>query len=273
MDGIILYQTRRNANLLDNIKVHDQDRTRLIQMNRPAKKNALTLAMYDALANAIESAGKEDSGLSAIVITGSEGAYCAGNDLQDFLSIAECGLSAAAPILRLIDQLAQSAVPIVAAVDGVAVGIGATMLLHCDIVYASPTARFQFPFVNLGLVPEAGSSLLLPRLAGYQKASELLLLGRPFSVEEAEQIGLIASIIPSAELVGHAMAVAQNLAEKPQSALRATRALLRRGPEPITARITAEVEQFDHHLRSPELREAVAAFQEGRKPNFSKPAS
>ncbi len=255
-----------------DIDVQDQDGIRLVRMNRLAKKNALTLAMYDALADALETAADASAGLSVVVVTGGEGVYCAGNDLIDFLSIAEGGLSTAQPILRLIDQFARCPLPVVAAVDGAAVGIGATMLLHCDVVYASPAARFQLPFVNLGLVPEAGSSLLLPRLAGLQKASELLLLGRPFTVEEAERMGLVSAIVPSADLVGHAMATAQALAEKPQGALRATKALLRREPEPLPARIAAEVERFDLCLRSPELREAVAAFREGRKPDFSKTA-
>jgi len=248
------------------VAVTDQDGVRLIRMNRPEKKNALTLEMYAAMAEAIRS-GDRDDGVSVFVIAGAPGAFCAGNDLNDFLTIEA---AEGTPILAFIDAIMRAGKPVVAAVDGVAVGIGTTMLLHCDLVYASPSCRFQLPFVNLGLVPEAASSLLLPRLVGHQKASELVLLGEPFDTAAAQGFGLVNAVVPADGLLDHALGVARKLAAKPQGALRRTKALLKADIETVAERGAREVRDFDACLRSDELREAVAAFKEQRAPDFSR---
>ncbi|HYG90841.1 MAG TPA: enoyl-CoA hydratase [Azospirillum sp.] len=249
-----------------NIAVIDQDGARLIRMERPEKKNALTLAMYSAMAEAIRS-GECDDGVLNFVITGVPGAFCAGNDLTDFLSI---GSATGTPILEFIDAIMWATKPVIAAVDGVAVGIGTTMLLHCDLVYATPTARFQLPFVNLGLVPEAASSLLLPRLVGHQKAAELVLLGDPFDAATAHGFGLVNAIIGTEELLDYALAVVRKLAAKPQGAIRRTKALLKADIETVAERSANEAREFNECLRSDELREAVTAFKEQRAPDFSR---
>ncbi|WP_448190034.1 enoyl-CoA hydratase [Azospirillum sp. sgz301742] len=250
--------------MTDTIAVTDRDGARLIRMDRPKKKNALTLAMYTAMAEAIRS-GEQDDGVLSFIIAGAPGAFCAGNDLNDFLTIDS---AEGTPILAFIDALMRATKPVIAAVDGVAVGIGTTMLLHCDLVYATPAARFQLPFVNLGLVPEAASSLLLPRLVGHQKAAELVLLGEPFDAATAHGFGLVNAIIGAEELLDHAMMVAGALAAKPQGALRRTKALLKADLATVAERSAHEVREFDACLRSDELREAVAAFKEQRAPDF-----
>ena len=249
--------------MTDTIAVTDRDGARLIRMDRPQKKNALTLAMYAAMAEAIRS-GEQDDGVLSFIIAGAPGAFCAGNDLNDFLTIDSAD---GTPILDFIDAIMRATKPVIAAVDGVAVGIGTTMLLHCDLVYATPTARFQLPFVNLGLVPEAASSLLLPRLVGHQKAAELVLLGQPFDAATALGFGLVNAIIGAEELLDHAMMVAGALAAKPQGALRRTKALLKADLETVAERSALEAREFNACLRSDELREAVAAFKEQRAPD------
>ncbi|NYZ13585.1 enoyl-CoA hydratase [Azospirillum sp. RWY-5-1] len=240
-----------------------------IRITRPEKKNALTLAMYAALADAIRGAGDDES-VCAIILTGADGAFSAGNDLNDFLSVAATGLSGATPILAFIESLARARKPLIAAVDGVAVGIGSTLLLHCDFVYASPSSLFRFPFVDLGLVPEAGSSLLLPALAGRARAAELLMLGDAFDSATAERIGLVTAVVEPDALLPRAMETARRLSAKPQAALLATKALLRSDADAVMERVMTEARAFDTCLRTPELREAVTAFREGRKPDFAR---
>lgn len=240
-----------------------------IRIMRPDKKNALTLGMYAALAGAIAAADRDDA-VCAIILAGTDGAFSAGNDLNDFLSIAASGLTGAKPILDFIESLARAGKPLIAAVDGVAVGIGSTLLLHCDFVYATPRAVFRFPFVDLGLVPEAASTLLLPSLAGRARAAELLMLGDAFDAGTAERIGLVTAVVEPDTLLPKAIESACRLAAKPQAALRATKALLRSDADTVMERAMAEARAFDACLRTPELREAVTAFREGRKPDFAR---
>ena len=237
-----------------------------IRMNRPAKKNALTGAMYDAFAGALEDA-EHNAAVRVVIVCGVPGAFSAGNDLEDFLKAQTA--SGPRPAHRLIRALTASTVPLVAAVDGVAVGIGTTMLFHCDFVHATPLAKFSLPFINLGLCAEAGSSLLLPRLAGYHHAARLLMLGEAFDAAEAQRLGLVHEICDSASLDAAAQATAAKLAAKPRQALRATKALLKRAEEPVAARVNSEIEQFNALLETPAAREIMGAFLAKRAPDRS----
>lgn len=234
---------------------------------RPEKKNALTVAMYAALAEAITSANG-DKTVRVILITGSEDSFTAGNDLGDFLENPP--VDASSPVFKFMHAIAGAQKPVVAAVNGLAIGIGTTMLLHCDFVYAVETARFQLPFVNLGLVPELGSSLVLPALAGRAKAAELLMLGNPFYTATAVEIGLVNEACAADALIETAMETANALAAKPPAALRKTKALLNADVDTVTARIKAEAKLFGEQLNSAEVKEAIAAFFEKRAPDFSK---
>jgi len=237
-------------------------------LDRAAKKNALTFAMYAALTEGLAQAQAEP-GVRAALITANGETFCAGNDIGDFLKPRDD--FGAAPPSRFIEQLVTFDKPLVAAVQGAAVGIGATMLLHCDLVYASPTARLRMPFVSLGLVPEAGSSLLLPRRVGDAVAAEMLLLGAWIHAERARDLRLINDIVPGAgELAPFARQRAEELAACPPAALRMTRALLRGDVAAVRARIQSEAAAFARCLTSPEAREALTAFLERRPPDFSK---
>lgn len=228
-----------------------------LRLSRPEKKNALTGAMYHALIAAFDEADNAES-IGAILLAGSGGAFTAGNDIADFLSLARDPGSA--PPFHFVRRLARLETPLVAAVEGVAVGIGTTLLLHSDLAYAAPSAVFRMPFVDLGLVPEAGSSLLLPQRVGLAKASELLMLGEPFGAEEALRLGLVNAVVPAAALLPHAVAQAQKLAAKPREAIRTTRRLLRGGRTALLQAIDAEAEAFLAALRSPEAQAAVQSF-------------
>jgi enoyl-CoA hydratase/carnithine racemase len=253
---------------MSDILLDRQGAVERIQINRPAKRNAFTTAMYADMAAALSAAGA-DPAVRVVVLTGAGGFFSAGNDVEDFLRNPPAG--ADSPVWRFLQTLAGMEKPLVAAVEGPAVGIGTTLLLHCDIVLASKTARFQLPFVDLGLVPEAGSSLLLPALAGYHKAAELLLLGAPFDAEAAERIGLVSRVVLPAELVEGAMALAEALALKPPASLRLTKRLLRRHTHARLAETMQEEGRlFTERLASPEAREALTAFLEKRKPDFSR---
>jgi enoyl-CoA hydratase/carnithine racemase len=239
-----------------------------LRLDRPGKKNALTLAMYAALAEALQQA-QADPSVRAALLTASGETFCAGNDIGDFLKPRDD--FGAAPPSRFIQQLVTFDKPLVAAIQGPAIGIGATMLLHCDLVYAAPTARLRMPFVSLGLVPEAGSSLLLPRRVGDAVAAEMLLLGAWIPAERARDLRLINEIVPSlSELAPFARRRAEELAACPPGALRMTRALLRGDAETLRARIQSEGAAFARCLTSPEAREALTAFLERRPPDFSK---
>ena len=239
-----------------------------IEINRPEKKNALTAAMYQAMADAIKAA-ETDGKVRVVLIHGKMDLFTAGNDLQDFLDNPPRDDNR--PVFQFLYGISQAQKPIVAAVAGAAVGIGTTMLLHCDLVYAAPNARLQLPFVNLGLVPEAGSSLLLPALAGYQRAAELLLLGEPFSAQKGKEIGLVTEVVPEDQLFDTAMAQAKKLAGKPAASLRLTKRLMKQGHAAAVAQqIKLESGHFGERLNSPEAKEAFSAFLQKRKPDFTK---
>lgn len=242
----------------DTIISTDQGIQRM-QLNRPGKKNALTPAMYDAVSAALRSANA-DPAVRVVYITGSGDSFCAGNDLGSFL--AEPESPAAGDFIKAI---AEAEVPIVAAVNGVAVGVGATILLHCDLVYAADTARFRFPFVDLGIVPEAASTYLLPRMLGYSRAAELLLLGELFSAEKAREIGLANQVVAADALDELAWSKARLLAAKPPEALRQARMLLRRGTAAaIRETMALEMGVIGERLVSEETRGIMAAFFAGR---------
>ncbi|WP_018042438.1 enoyl-CoA hydratase-related protein [Methylobacterium sp. 88A] len=245
--------------MTEHIAIHDRpDGVRLIRLDRPEKKNALTGAMYDAMRDALAQADSSER-IGAIVFAGAPGAFSAGNDLADFVAGARKPFTEA-PALHFIRRLAQTTTPMVAAVDGIAVGIGTTLTLHCDLVYASPAARFRMPFVELGLVPEAASSYLLPRRVGILKATELFLLSQPFDAEEALRLGLVNAIAPSDLLLDHALAQAARLAALPPGAVAATRRLIRGNQAEVEAALEAEAVAFEARLRAPEAQAAFARF-------------
>jgi enoyl-CoA hydratase/carnithine racemase len=239
-----------------------------IQINRPEKKNALTADMYAAIAQAIKAADA-DAGVRVVLIHGAGDAFTAGNDLQDFL--ANAPRTPDAPVFRFLNAISHVEKPMVAAVSGVAVGVGTTMLLHCDLVYAAEGTKFALPFVNLGLCPEAASSFLLPAIVGYQRAAELLLLGEPFDAAKAYQLGIVSEVVPAEILMMRAGEAAKKLAEKPAASVRITKRLMKRAWLPaIDAALAEEIRNFGERLGSPEAKEAFSAFLEKRKPDFSR---
>jgi enoyl-CoA hydratase/carnithine racemase len=242
----------------DPVKVTDDGPVRLIRMNRPDKKNALTLAMYDAMAAAIESAGA-NSTLRCLLIAGGP-AFCAGNDIGEFLQMAMQAGALGAPILRFLYALARNDKPLVAAVRGNAVGIGTTMLLHCDHVVAGSDARFATPFVGLGLLPEAASSLLAPRLMGHARAFSLLVMGRPMSAEEAKAAGLVNTVAAPELVEAEALKAAREIAALPHQGVLMARRVLRGSHDEIIARIDEEAALFKDRLQSAEARTAFEAF-------------
>ena len=231
-----------------------------IRMNRPERRNAITVAMYAALADAIEAAASDEE-VRLITIEGAGEDFTAGNDLADFLAEMPPPGTTDIPVWRFLRAMARNEVPVLAAVHGNAVGIGTTMLFHCDLVLAEEGSRFVMPFVDLGLVPEAASSLILPRLAGRRRAARYLLLGEGFGPEEAMEIGLVSHVVPNGQ-VGAAMAsMVEALLAKPAQALRLTQRLLRRGgEEEILQRMELENGHFAERLASDEVRQAIAAF-------------
>ena len=253
---------------MDSIRTESKDAVLRIEIDRPSKKNALTADMYQAMADAIKAA-EADGMVRVLLLHGKSDLFTSGNDLQDFLDHPP--LDESRPVFRFLYAISQAQKPIVAAVAGAAVGIGTTMLLHCDLVYAAPNTRLQLPFVNLGLVPEAASSLLLPQLAGYQRAAELLLLGEPFGAQKGMEIGLVTEVIPEDRLLDTAMEQAKKLAQKPTASLRLTKQLMKQGQmAAVEQRIKLESSYFAERLDSPEAKEAFSAFLEKRKPDFSR---
>lgn len=234
-----------------------------LTFNRPDKKNAFTHAMYTEAREALSAAESNDA-VRVVVLTGAEGAFTAGNDLGDFLQHPPTGEDA--PVFRYLRALVELTKPLIAAVDGAAVGIGTTMLLHCDYVLATERARFSMPFVNLGLCPEGASSLLLPRMAGLALASELLMFGEPFDAATALRAGIINRVVPQAQLAEVTAERARALASKPVEAVKLTKRLLR---EPVRAQVDAvlsrEGAEFIKRLSSPEAREAFNAFLSKKK--------
>jgi enoyl-CoA hydratase/carnithine racemase len=236
-------------------------------MQRPDKKNALTQDMYATLADGLESAAGS-SDIRAIHITGAGDAFTAGNDIADF--VTQAGAESEPPVFRFLKALPQVEVPVVAAVNGLAIGVGVTMLLHCDFVYASDNALFTTPFIDLALVPEAASSLLMPEQLGYLAAARMLLLGEKLDAAQARDCGLVTEVVPAAALLEKSLAVAESLAKKPPAALRACKRLMRRQPEPVLERMECEFSEFGAALNSPEAAEAIAAFFEKRAPDYSR---
>ncbi|HLU92021.1 MAG TPA: enoyl-CoA hydratase [Pedomonas sp.] len=242
-----------------------------VRLDRAAKRNAITAAMYARLAQVFDEADRTPS-VRTLVITGFNGTdhdvFSSGNDLADFL--ANPPKDESSPTVEFLKALARFSKPLVAAASGPAVGIGMTLLLHCDLVYAGDNARFQFPFTNLGVVPEAGSTQLLPRSIGHVRASELLMLGEPFTAEQALEWGLVNAVAPAAEVEQLARSRALKLAAQPAAALRATKALIRSGRNAdLNSVILTEMQVFAERLTSPEAQEAVSAFLQKRKPDFT----
>ena len=250
-----------------------------IEIARPEKKNALTVAMYQAMTAALNAA-KADPAVRAVLITGQPGIFTSGNDIEDFMSrgtgggAAESGTGSddsESPVFRFMRALLDCDKPVVAAVTGAAVGIGTTMLLHCDFVYVSDEARLAMPFVALGLVPEFASSLIVPQLMGHRRAAEKLLLGDPFTPEQAVECGIANAVLPAGEVVNHARRIAERFNGLPPGAVREAKQLMR-GPlhHETLQTIRTEGEIFARRLRSPEAMEAFQAFFQKRQPDFSK---
>jgi enoyl-CoA hydratase/carnithine racemase len=254
----------------EHVKVADRDGVRAVTMARPEKKNAITRAMYATMADAIVSAQAEAS--VRVVLIGAEGtAFTAGNDLVDFMEHPPTGTeSEPPPVVTFLEAILEAEKPLVAAVNGAAVGVGVTMLLHCDLVYAADTATFRAPFVDLGLVPEAGSSLLLPARVGRAHAGEMFLLGETVSAKEAAESGIVSRIFPQARLAHEVERRCDALARKPPAAVRAAKRLMRGDLGPVRARMAEELALFAERLQSDEFSEAVAAFFEKRPPDFSR---
>jgi enoyl-CoA hydratase/carnithine racemase len=238
-----------------------------VTINRPEKKNALTVAMYASLADALRRAEAEPE-IRVLLLHGAGDAFTAGNDLSDFVQNPPTDESSA--VFQFLDAISTAAKPVVAAVHGPAVGIGTTLLLHCDLVYATREARLQMPFVTLGLCPEAASSYLLPLFMGPVRAAELLLLGDPFSGEKARNWGLVNEVVSEDRLLDVAMEKARALAARPPASVRLTKAFLRRAhADAVHSTLRDEAEAFLERLQSPEAAEAFTAFFEKRAPDFS----
>ena len=238
-----------------------------IEIARPEKKNAITGEMYLAMANALRAA-TADAAVRAVLITGQPGIFTSGNDLEDFMQ--RPAQSGGGPAFDFMKALIGCDKPVIAAVTGAAIGIGTTMLLHCDLVYVSDEARLAMPFVSLGLVPEFASSLVFPQLVGHVKAAEKLLLGEPFSAEEAVELRIANKVIAASEVLNHARRIAERFNALPPGSVRETKKLLRRnGTSQILEAITSEGTIFTERLQSPEAKEAFSAFFQKRRPDFS----
>lgn len=239
-----------------------------LTLNRVDKKNAITAAMYADMAKALHGAAA-DASVRVFVLQGHQSVFCAGNDIGDFLQRPPAREDA--PVYGFLQELAAFHKPMVAAVCGVAVGVGTTMLLHCDMVYAGDNAVFSLPFVNLGICPEAGSSLLLAQMTGFHRAAEILLLGEPFKADAALAMGLVNRIVPAAEANALAQAQARKVAAKPMSSLLETKRLMKKAQSSLVAlQMADEGATFARMLNEPAAREALSAFMEKRKPDFSR---
>jgi enoyl-CoA hydratase/carnithine racemase len=235
-----------------------------VQFNRPAKKNAMTLAMYTGLADLLNQADKDET-IHVVLVYGAGDSFTAGNDLEDFMKNPPG--PGDSPQSQLISALIAFSKPLVAAVHGVAIGGGTTILTHCDFVYAADDSKFQVPFINLALVPEFGSSYLLPRQIGYLQAAQLLMLGEPFTAARANELGLITAVVPTSEVMARATETAQKLARKPAAALRACKTLLKRPVrEQLEQSVALETEEFAARVRSADAKEAISAFFAKRAP-------
>ena len=253
---------------MSEILIHQEAGVLTLTFNRVERKNSINVAMYDALATALERA-VDDAATRVLLIQGHETVFSAGNDIEDFLKNKPAGDDS--PVFRFLRGIAAFPKPLIAAVCGPAVGIGTTMLFHCDLVYAGDNAAFSMPFVNLGLVPEAASSLLAPRMFGHHRAAEALLLGEPFMAEAALEVGLVNRVLPPTEANAYAQQQARKLAAKPLPSLITTKALMKGGYlGEILHRMDQEGAHFARMLGEPAAREAMTAFMEKRKPDFSK---
>ena len=245
-----------------------QDGVIIIRLNRADKKNALTGEMYNGISDALDQL-ENDKSLRVGLITGTPDCFTAGNDLVDFMKGGS--ITGNSPVGRFLATIPVLTKPLVAAVNGPAVGVGTTMLLHCDLVYAAPGAKFQMPFINLGLCPEAGSSLLLPQLVGYRRATELLMLCDAFTADDAKEMGIVNAVLPADEYQQHALDQAKRLAKQPPSSIRAAKKLMRMASREALKNVMAEEGRlFTEMLDGGEAKEAFAAFFEKRKPDFSK---
>ncbi|MGV0984199.1 MAG: enoyl-CoA hydratase [Limnohabitans sp.] len=253
---------------MSDILTHIDAGVMTITFNRLDKKNSITSTMYAAMADAVAQAAA-DASVRVVLFQGHESIFSAGNDIGDFLN--QPPSTQESPVFRFLRGIATFEKPLLAAVAGPAVGIGTTMLFHCDLVYAGDNAAFSMPFVNLGLCPEAASSLLAPRMFGYHRAAEALLMGDPFFAEAAQEVGLVNRVVPPTEVNGYAQAQARKLAGKPLSSLIETKRLMKGGyQQEVLAKMDEEGASFGRMLREPAAREAFGAFMEKRKPDFSK---
>jgi enoyl-CoA hydratase/carnithine racemase len=253
---------------MSDILVHTEAGVTTLTIHRPDRKNSITSAMYGAMHEAM-AAAQADASVRVVVFQGSETIFSAGNDIGDFLNTPPAGPDA--PVFKFLHTLAAFPKPVVAAVCGPAVGIGTTMLFHCDLVYAGDNAAFSMPFVNLGLCPEAASSLLVPQMLGYHRAAEALLLGEPFMAEAALEVGLVNRVVPPSEVNALAQAQARKLAAKPLSSLMQPKRLMKMGQQTqVMAQMKEEGTVFGRMLTEPAAKEAFGAFMDKRKPDFSK---
>jgi enoyl-CoA hydratase/carnithine racemase len=253
---------------MSDILTHTDAGVMTITFNRLDKKNSITSSMYAAMADAVAQAAA-DPAVRVVVFQGHESIFSAGNDIGDFL--IQPPSTQESPVFRFLRGIATFEKPLLAAVAGPAVGIGTTMLFHCDLVYAGDNAAFSMPFVNLGLCPEAASSFLAPRMFGYHRAAEALLMGEPFFAEAAQEVGLVNRVVPPTEVNGYAQAQARKLAAKPLTSLIATKRLMKGGDQhAVLQKMDEEGQSFGRMLREPAAKEAFGAFMEKRKPDFSK---
>jgi enoyl-CoA hydratase/carnithine racemase len=248
--------------VLDDVLVTDDGAIRTIRMNRPEKKNALTRAMYAAIVAALREADTDDA-IRCVIIAGGPGAFCAGNDIGDFLNASEGGLDPRGH--SFLKTLAACQKPLVAAVGGLAIGVGVTMLLHCDHVVAAANATFTTPFVKLGLIPEAASTLLAPMRMGHARAFSLLIMGRPLSAAEAKDAGVVNTVVDGAEVDSVALQAAQEIAALPRGGVAVARQLMRGHLDAVNRQIDAETSHFRDLLRSDEARNAFKAFLARKK--------
>ena len=260
--------------MTQEIEIKVTDGVQVVRFLRADKKNAFTGPMYNAMSEALDGAERNED-IAVTVFLGSGGVFSAGNDINDFLRRAGSNADSTAkgiptPSLEFIRRLPKVTKPMVAGVDGLAIGVGTTMLLHCDLVYATPAASLRTPFLDLGLVPEAGSSLIGQMRMGYPRAFELLVLGEPFSAERAQAAGLVNKVVPAEELEATTLKAAKRLASKPREALMTARRLMRGSPAAIDAMIDAESTAYRSLMLSPEAKEAFTAFVEKRPPDFAK---
>ena len=253
---------------MSDILVHTEAGVTTLTIHRPDRKNSITAAMYGMLDDALVAA-QTDTAVRVVVIQGSETIFSAGNDISDFLNTPPAGPDAS--VFKFLHTLAAFPKPLVAAVCGPAVGVGCTLLLHCDLVFAGDNAAFSMPFVNLGLCPEAASSLLVPQMMGYHRAAEVLLLGEPFMAEAALEVGLVNRVLPPPEANAYAQTVARKLAGKPLGSLMESKRLMKGGQAALVrARMQEEGVSFGRLLQQPAAKEAFSAFMERRKPDFSR---